>query len=102
MIVEAGHFAARGAELADDLGPSCTVFSIGSEGRGIDLLAAAEVNAAVVLQAGASGDARVLIDHVKAQKCSVQAPKRVHFVTALPKTGLGKIDKKQLREDHKR
>ncbi len=35
---------------------------------------------------------------VKERKGSVQAPKQVHFVDALPLTGLGKPDKKALRQ----
>lgn len=38
-----------------------------------------------------------IIDHVKSQLGSVQAPKRVHFLEALPKTPAGKVDKKALR-----
>jgi fatty-acyl-CoA synthase len=59
------------------------------------------VNAAVVLRAGAAGagvTSAELIAHVKELKGSVQAPKSVHLRTELPMTGVGKVDKKALRQ----
>lgn len=58
------------------------------------------VTAYVVLRAGKSATADELIHHVKAIKGSVNTPKRVEIVTALPLTALGKLDKKALRARH--
>lgn len=55
------------------------------------------VKAVVVLKAGATVAAEALIALVREHKGSVQAPKSVDFVDALPVTGLGKPDKKALR-----
>ncbi len=57
------------------------------------------VTAAVVVRPGTPFDEAALIQHVKAHKGSVLAPKRVHLVDALPRTPLGKIDKKKLRAE---
>jgi fatty-acyl-CoA synthase len=38
-----------------------------------------------------------LIDLVKARKGSAHAPKHIEFVSELPMTGLGKVDKKLLK-----
>jgi fatty-acyl-CoA synthase len=58
------------------------------------------VLAYVVLRAGTVATSSELIDHVKSLKGSVNAPKYVEFVEALPLTALGKIDKKALRARH--
>jgi len=55
------------------------------------------VKAVVVLKAGETVAAEVLIALVREHKGPVQAPKSVDFVDALPVTGLGKPDKKALR-----
>jgi fatty-acyl-CoA synthase len=55
------------------------------------------VTALVVAKPGMSPSAEELIQLVKQQKGSIQAPKRVEFVDALPLTGVGKVDKKALR-----
>lgn len=55
------------------------------------------VTAVVVTRSGAQPDAEELINLVKTQKGSAHAPKHVKFVTELPMTGVGKIDKKALR-----
>ena len=55
------------------------------------------VTAIVVTRNGAQPNADELINLVKAQKGSAHAPKHVKFVTELPMTGVGKIDKKALR-----
>ncbi|MBV1691268.1 AMP-binding protein [Novosphingobium sp. G106] len=55
------------------------------------------VKAIVVLEPGANVDEKVLIASVRERKGSVQAPKSVEFVDALPVTPLGKPDKKALR-----
>jgi len=55
------------------------------------------VTAFVVARGDLSPTAQELIDLVKQRKGSALAPKRIEFVTSLPLTGVGKIDKKRLR-----
>ena len=55
------------------------------------------VTAVIVTRPGAKPSAEELINLVKARKGSAHAPKHVQFVTELPMTGVGKIDKKALR-----
>ena len=55
------------------------------------------VTAVVVARAGSHPDANALIELVKARKGSAHAPKHVKFVTELPMTGVGKVDKKVLK-----
>ena len=55
------------------------------------------VTAAVVLRPGATVEPDVLSALVKEHKGSVQAPKRVVFIDAIPQTAVGKPDKKALR-----
>jgi len=55
------------------------------------------VTAVVVLREGAQPKPDELIAMVKAKKGSAHAPKQVQFVTELPMTGVGKVDKKILR-----
>jgi fatty-acyl-CoA synthase len=56
------------------------------------------VTAAVVLRPRASADAEALIALVREHKGSVQAPKTIHFIDAIPQTAVGKPDKKALRK----
>jgi fatty-acyl-CoA synthase len=55
------------------------------------------VTAVIVPKPGASPNERELIDLVKQRKGSTHVPKQVKFVSELPMTGVGKIDKKALR-----
>jgi fatty-acyl-CoA synthase len=55
------------------------------------------VTAVVVARVGAQPSAEALIDLVKQRKGSTHAPKHVKFVTELPMTGVGKVDKKALK-----
>jgi fatty-acyl-CoA synthase len=55
------------------------------------------VTAVVVARPGAQPSAEALIDLVKQRKGSTHAPKHVKFVTELPMTGVGKVDKKALK-----
>jgi fatty-acyl-CoA synthase len=55
------------------------------------------VTAIVVARAGARPDEQALIELVKQRKGSAHAPKHIKFVTELPMTGVGKVDKKALR-----
>jgi fatty-acyl-CoA synthase len=55
------------------------------------------VTAVVVAREGAKPDAEELINLVKARKGSAHAPKHIKFVSELPMTGVGKVDKKVLK-----
>jgi fatty-acyl-CoA synthase len=55
------------------------------------------VTAVIVARAGATPDAEELIDLVKQRKGPAHAPKHVKFVSELPMTGGGKVDKKVLK-----
>ncbi|MBC7728068.1 MAG: AMP-binding protein [Microbacteriaceae bacterium] len=55
------------------------------------------VTAMVLLKPGASVDAEWLVAMVRDKKGSVQAPKHIEFITEMPRTAVGKIDKKVLR-----
>jgi fatty-acyl-CoA synthase len=57
------------------------------------------VTAIVVAREGARPSADELINLVKARKGSAHAPKHIKFVTALPMTGVGKVDKKVLKAE---
>ena len=59
------------------------------------------VTAVVVLEPGATVTADELIAAVRSRKGAVQAPKTVDFVEALPLTGIGKPDKKALRDRYR-
>jgi acyl-CoA synthetase (AMP-forming)/AMP-acid ligase II len=56
------------------------------------------VKAVVVLKAGCSATAADLIWHCKGLMAAFKAPKSVEFVGSLPKTGSGKICKREIRE----
>ena len=55
------------------------------------------VTAVVVAREGTKPDPDELINLVKAKKGSAHAPKQIEFVSELPMTGVGKVDKKALR-----
>jgi fatty-acyl-CoA synthase len=55
------------------------------------------VTAVVVAREGIQPSAEELINLVKARKGSAHAPKQVKFVTELPMTAVGKVDKKVLK-----
>jgi acyl-CoA synthetase (AMP-forming)/AMP-acid ligase II len=56
------------------------------------------VHAAVQLKPGADVTAQDLMDHVKQRLGGVHAPKKVHFMTQLPRSSVGKVLKKDIRE----
>jgi len=58
------------------------------------------VNAAVVLKAGESASEDEIIRFCKKHQASYKAPKAIHFMDELPKTGSGKIFKKGLRDPY--
>jgi fatty-acyl-CoA synthase len=55
------------------------------------------VTAVIVARAGTQPSAEALINLVKQRKGSAHAPKHIKFVTELPMTGVGKVDKKMLK-----
>lgn len=56
------------------------------------------VVAAVVTRSGAKAGESELLDHCRAHLGGPQVPKRIVFVTALPRTGSGKVAKRLLRD----
>jgi fatty-acyl-CoA synthase len=56
------------------------------------------VTAMVLLKPGQQVDAAVLVDLVRQKKGSVVAPKHIEFISEMPRTAVGKIDKKVLRQ----
>jgi len=55
------------------------------------------VQAAVELREGANADAETIIAYAKTRIGSVQAPKRVHFVDSLPRSAVGKVQRRDVR-----
>jgi acyl-CoA synthetase (AMP-forming)/AMP-acid ligase II len=55
------------------------------------------VEAAVILRQGAAHDAAALIDFVKRELGSVQAPKTVHIVPDLPRNEVGKVVRREVK-----
>jgi fatty-acyl-CoA synthase len=58
-----------------------------------------QVTAIVVLAAGAEVAEEAIIAHCKARLGSVKSPKEIHFRDAIPRTPVGKVDKKALRSE---
>jgi fatty-acyl-CoA synthase len=58
------------------------------------------VKAIVVLRDGMAVDTHSLVALVRDRKGPIQAPKSIDFVSSLPLTPLGKIDKKALRQSY--
>jgi 2-aminobenzoate-CoA ligase len=99
IILSSGYNIAgpevEAALLSHELVLECAVIGVPDEERG------QIVEAHVVLVSGASADtatARALQDHVKATIAPFKYPRSVKFVTALPKTQTGKIQRFRLRE----
>jgi len=60
------------------------------------------VTAVVVVRPGHSLTEAELLDALKGEIAGFKVPKRVHFVTALPRNAMGKVQKKVLRETYAR
>lgn len=58
------------------------------------------VQALVVVKEGKKLDAKELIDHCRNKLAGFKCPKVVEFRDEFPKTGLGKINKKQIRDSY--
>lgn len=56
------------------------------------------VCACVLLRPGKTATADTLIEHCRERIASYKKPRHVHFVTELPKTGTGKIQKSELKK----
>ena len=54
----------------------------------------------VALRPGCDADEHELIDWVRGRLAHFKAPKRVHILAELPKSGTGKIQKTRLRKDN--
>ncbi|MDP2267769.1 MAG: o-succinylbenzoate--CoA ligase, partial [Deltaproteobacteria bacterium] len=59
------------------------------------------VQAIVVLKPATSATEAELISFCKEHIARYKAPKSIDFITALPKTGSGKIEKKKLRDTYR-
>lgn len=59
------------------------------------------VAAAVVLKPGEDASEAELIAHVAAHLASYKKPQRVLFVSEIPKTAVGKLNRKQLRDQYR-
>ncbi len=57
------------------------------------------VEAAVELKPGRQSTAEVLREHVRAVLGAVRTPKTIHIVEQLPRNSLGKVQKRELRDD---
>jgi 2-aminobenzoate-CoA ligase len=100
IILSSGYNIAgpevEAALLAHDLVLECAVIGAADEERG------QIVEAHVVLVEGAAADgetARLLQEHVKAVIAPYKYPRSVKFVTTLPKTQTGKIQRFRLRDE---
>ena len=100
MIVSAGYNIAgpevEAALLSHPQVAECAVVGAPDETRGMI------VEAHVVLAGEATGDAlliRLLQDHVKRMIAPYKYPRRIIFVSALPKTQTGKIQRFRLRRE---
>jgi fatty-acyl-CoA synthase len=71
---------------------SCAVYGVPDERWGEIVVAA------VVLRDGCDASPEELMEHVRAVKGAVWAPKRVQLRSSLPLTSIGKFDKRALRE----
>jgi long-chain acyl-CoA synthetase len=63
-----------------------------------DMKMGEEVCAYVVLKEGATATPEEIISHCQASLAKYKTPRYVEFARALPKTGIGKIQKKELRK----
>ena len=99
MIISAGYNIAgpevETALLTHEAVAECGVVGVPDAARGMI------VKAYVVLKPGRRGDAamaKALQDHVKAAIAPYKYPRAVEFVTALPRTETGKLQRFKLRE----
>ena len=99
MIVSAGYNIG-GPEVEDALLKHASVAECGVIGKP-DLERGTIVKAYCVLKAGVNGDAalvKALQDHVKATIAPFKYPREIEFVTVLPRTETGKLQRFKLRQ----
>jgi 2-aminobenzoate-CoA ligase len=96
MIISSGYNIGapevENALLTHDAVAECAVIGVPDEARG------QIVKAFVVLKPGASADERTLQDHVKATIAPYKYPRAIEFVSELPKTHTGKLQRFKLRQ----
>ncbi len=100
MIITAGYNVG-GPEVEDALlkhpaVAECGVIGVPDEERGM------VVKACVVLKPGQTGDAamvKALQDHVKALLAPFKYPRQIEFMSTLPRTETGKLQRFKLRQD---
>jgi 2-aminobenzoate-CoA ligase len=96
MIISSGYNIGapevENALLTHEAVAECAVVGAPDEERG------QIVKAFVVLKSGASADARALQEHVKATIAPYKYPRAIEFVSELPKTHTGKLQRFKLRE----
>ena len=63
-----------------------------------DELMGEEVLAYVVLKPGVEAAAEELIEHCRSHLAKYKCPKQIEFIDSMPKTPIGKIQKKELRK----
>ncbi|MEL0013085.1 MAG: long-chain fatty acid--CoA ligase, partial [Alphaproteobacteria bacterium] len=56
------------------------------------------VEAAVQLREGMSASPEDIIAHAKAELGSVKAPKAIHIVNDLPRSAVGKVQRREVKE----
>ncbi|WP_373069103.1 AMP-binding protein [Gemmatimonas sp.] len=100
LIISAGYNIGapevEGALLQHDAVAECAVVGLPDEERG------QVVSAFVVLREGVHGDlalVRALQEHVKATIAPYKYPRQVQFVSTLPKTDTGKLQRFRLKEN---
>lgn len=100
MIVASGYNISP-AEVEDALLRHPDVLECGVVGSPDPERGSMAVTAFVVLREGVTADdstVRTLQDFAKAEIAPYKAPRKVHFVTALPRTNTGKLQRFRLRE----
>jgi 2-aminobenzoate-CoA ligase len=98
MIVSSGYNIAppevESALLSHPLVAECAVIGVPDAARGM-------VVKAFVVAKGAPPPAKLLQDHVKAAIAPYKYPRLIEFVSDLPKTPTGKLQRHRLRKDHR-
>lgn len=98
MIISGGYNVypaeVEHALMSHDAVTECAVFAVPDEKWG------EAVYAAVVLRPGCPASAEELIDFAKARLAKFKVPKKVLFRTELPRTAVGKVLRRNLREPY--